>query len=137
MIRVTIGTGFITNSSSVVHYFDKALLKDPDVVAFIKAYGLEDGFVGKEIWNRSLCASLLVTKEQKALVQRQFTGDLYPYGDIIDTPTGPSMKVDDDDAVVIIYGDEYTTFASTLCRLLEQAEERMPDVRGLGSTEFH
>jgi hypothetical protein len=134
MKRLTMGCGFITNSSSVIHYFDKVLLTDPDVAAFVAAYDLQDGLLGSEIYSRSHCSSFLVHEEMKIEARNKFRGQMESYE--LDTTDAPSFAVDEKDVMVIVYGDEYTSFASTLCQLLVTAAERLgKGDRGTG--EFH
>lgn len=122
MKRVTIGIGHITNSSSVVHYFDKRLLGDPDVKAFVEAYGLGEGRVGADLWHRGHCSSYLPTKEAKHEASRRLSGDLYPFGP--GAESGTSIR-EDDDEIIVIYGDEYESFARDLCELLAAAAKKL------------
>lgn len=118
--RVTINIGFVTNSSSVVHHFPKEILEHPKVAAFMKAFEIEEGFVGEDLWNRSECATIAVTKEQKELARQRLMDP--DYG------SAPSIDVDSDD-FVIIYGDEHRSIAATLLDVIGQAlsEERGGD----------
>lgn len=136
MKRISISTGFVTNSSSIVQHFDKTLLLDPDVKAFLDAYDLHEGRCSENIWYRSQAASFLVTKEQKELARRQFTGDLNPFTDEEWECNGPLIDPNKDDEVVVCYGDEYTSFAHTLCELIKAAAERAGK-GDLGGNEYH
>ncbi len=130
MIRITMGCGHITNSSSVVHYFDKALLEDPGVKAFIKAYEMEDGLVGSDMWSRSTCTSFLVNKELKSQANVKLMKEGYE-----DYP-GPQLREDDDSEIVLIYGDEYSNPTHTLCTLLKNAA-RKAGSGDLGGDEYN
>lgn len=132
MMRITIGSGFITNSSSVVHYFDKSLLEDPEVAAFIKAYDLQDGVIGREMYSRSNCSSFLPTRELKEEARRRFSAAMESYG----SESHIDFGADDDNIVTLVYGDEYYSFASILCGLLSEAAERKGS-GNLGGDEFH
>lgn len=113
--RLTINVGFITNSSSCVHFFPKALFMDPSVQAFLSAYDLQNGFVGNDLWHRAECTSLLVTQEQKAKAQADLNSSQYS--------GGPTITCDDE-TVVVIYGDEYDNVArevnEIMCALAEK-----------------
>lgn len=108
---VSITVGFITNSSSVVHHFPRALLEQPEIKAFLEAFEIQDGFVGSEIWNRSSCGSFAVTKEQKAQILAELNHSDYGGGYNVDV---------DGDSVVVVYGDEYSDIASILHHMLWQ-----------------
>lgn len=131
-MRITIGSGFITNSSSVVHYFDKSLLEDPEVAAFIKAYDLQDGIIGKEMYSRSGCSSFLPTRELKEEARRRFNAAMDDYG----VESHIDFGANEDNVVTLVYGDEYYSFASILCKLLSEAADRKGS-GDLGSNEFH
>lgn len=114
-IKISVNTGFITNSSSVVHGFDQELLEDPDVAAFIQTYGMSEGFVG-DVWYRSE-TTFAVTPEQKQEVREAFSTSEF---------SSRSIPGDnDDDSVIIVYGDEYETITSELANLLYQASQRL------------
>lgn len=121
MIGVNIG--FVTNSSSVVYHFPAEVLSHPDVKAFIEALEIRDGFVGEDLWNRGLCETFAVTKEQKAKVARELQDSEYC--------RGPAINVDSNE-VVVIYGDEYPGLAMTLASLLQEAVK----AAGLGERVF-
>lgn len=122
MKKITVNIGFITNSSSVVHHFPKEVLEHPKVKSFIETYGIQNGFVGKDMWRRDECTTLAVTKEQKKDVRNQMD-----YGS--DYCNGPSIDVDSDD-IVLVYGDEYSTIVQALMAVIGEA---MPDVVSYGS----
>jgi len=136
MKRISISTGFVTNSSSIVQHFDKSLLLDPEVASFLETYDLKDGRCSSELWDRSKAASFLVTREQKDLARRQFTGDLNPYAKEEWNTPGPLIDPDKDQEVVVCYGDEYTSFASELCHLLRKAAEKA-SLDPYNSHEYH
>lgn len=117
MKRISINIGFITNSSSVVHNFPRDLLEDPDVAAFVKAYGLERGLMPEDLWYRSQCTTVAMTKEQKTDLKDLFADNEY----------GSSYKIDcheNDDNIVVVYGDEYDSIASEFCDVLCDAMAR-------------
>ncbi len=126
--RLIINVGFITNSSSAIHWFPKELLGDPDVKAFMEAYGLSSGYVGDELWNRGSCESIAITKEQLQNVNEQLSNSEYS-----SNPGG--VNPDDDSTFVIIYGDEYQSVTSELASLLC----KVCDDKGLshGQSEFN
>jgi len=112
-MRISINIGFVTNSSSCVHHFPSELLQHPKIKAFLQTFEIEDGFVGPELWSRTHCTTVAITKEQKAEVQDKLTNN--DYG-----ASGPAINVDTDE-VVVIYGDEYQSIASALCNLMYEA----------------
>lgn len=107
---ISVNTGFVTNSSSVVHHFPRELLEHPRVKAFIEKFGIEGGYVGDDLWDRSRCDSFLVSSAQKELANRTILqGDEWERKVPVNT---------DPDLVVVIYGDEYRSLASDLCEVL-------------------
>jgi hypothetical protein len=118
--RLSMNIGFVTNSSFAVHHFPRQLLEHPDVRAFIEAFEISQGFIGSELWNRSACSTVAMTKEQKAQIVTQFKGEA---GDD-EWMRPPAIDVESDD-VVIIYGDEYTSLAQQLSNLMGKAAEKM------------
>lgn len=109
-LRIGINIGFVTNSSSMVYHFPRELLAEPKIQAFLTAMDLHGGFVGSELWSRDTCTTIAMTKEQKQECVRKLAESDYC------TPPGIST---DDDSVVIIYGDEYQSVASTLAWMLK------------------
>lgn len=127
MKRIFINVGFITNSSSVVHWFPREVLESPDVKAFLEAYELSGGYVGDNLWSRDTCGSFLNSDEQFKRVQAELHGDEYGKGPDIGSP---------EKHVVVIYGDEYSNITSDLCELLREACEKM-GLNGHQSTEYN
>lgn len=113
--QLTVNTGFITNSSSCVHWFDPRVLKDPDVKQFISKYELADGEVGSGLMNRSSCGSYIPNATKHAEAMAQLAGEEYS------PPIGPTY----DDRVIVIYGDEYQTVFSMLSERMRKAAERL------------
>lgn len=126
--RISINSGFVTNSSSVVHYFDKGLLDHPKAVAFMEAYEIDEGFVGEDLWYRSHCDSILISKDSKEeAIKNLNSGDYANYAPSIN-PGG--------EEVIIIYGDEYDSLAQAFAHLLKQIAEEQG--RGdYGSSEYN
>ena len=118
MIRVSINTGFITNSSSVVHGFDRALLEDEEVRTFMETYGLLGGLEGNP-WRRD-SPVIAVTEEQVESVKRSLTEHEYA-----GSSTSAANGLDPKEHIVVIYGDEYRTVANELCGILSEAAERL------------
>lgn len=112
-MRISVNIGFVTNSSSCVHHFPGELLQHPKIKAFMEAFEIAGGFIGPELWHRSHCTTVAITKEQKAEVQHKLTNNEYD-------ARGPAINVDTDE-VVIIYGDEYSSIATALCDLMYEA----------------
>lgn len=108
MRTVTVNVGFITNSSSVVHFFDKKLLEHPEVAAFLSKHEIT-GYVGANLWNRGACESILITDEQKELGQKRMEGFEWGLGNDV-----KGAK----DTFTVIYGDEHWGFAQELCHLI-------------------
>ena len=131
-LRLGMNLGFVTNSSSVVHSFPVAVLQDPNVQAFLKAFEVSGGFVGQDLWHRGECGTFAVTKDQKEEVNRMFQsinheGEEPSYTNIPEVPT-------DDAHVVVIYGDEYQSMASSLSHLMGQVCEKMGILHGYGDS---
>lgn len=108
--ELSINIGFITNSSSIVHYFPKELLSHPKIAAFIKSFEINNGFVGSDVWDRRNCGSFAVTIEQKTAIKTDFK-NMESYV--------PSFDLAEDEDV-IIYGDEYPSIASTLSHMINE-----------------
>jgi hypothetical protein len=110
--------GFITNSSFAVHHFPRQLLEHPEVKAFIESFEVSQGFIGEGLWYRSKCGTFAVTKEQKQKVYDEFHAEGYEeyHPPHIDTES---------DSVLIIYGDEHTSLARSLSRLMRDAADAM------------
>jgi|SRR3989338_1811666 len=114
MRRIMATTGFVTNSSSQVCWFDPKLLENEEVQAFLRAYGIENGYVGSDLWGRSTCGSFVLTKEQREEVNKGMKyGFEYCAGVTLD-PEDPS--------IVTIYGDEFDgdiayELTKLLCRI--------------------
>jgi hypothetical protein len=106
--------GFITNSSSAVHWFPKELLDVPEVRAFMAAYGLSGGTTGSDLWDRSRCDSVALTEAQKHEVRTQLSSAEYSGG------IGESIDPKDASTFVVIYGDEYESVTSELAALLSR-----------------
>jgi len=110
--------GFITNSSFAVHHFPRQLLEHPEVKAFIETFEISQGFVGSDVWNRSMCSTVAMTKEQKQAAHDAFHAEGY------DEYHPPHVDLETD-SVMIIYGDEYSSVARSLSRLMRDAAEAM------------
>jgi len=128
MKRITINIGFITNSSSCIHFFDKRLLGDEQVKAFIDAYGIAGGYVGSDLWHRARCGSFLVNDEQREKARKELNeadfGGPYPVGDA--------------DSVTVIYGDEHSEITMELDTVLKDACRRLNKPEwDLGGTEYN
>lgn len=108
--RVSITTGFVTNSSSVIHHFPNELLSHPKIAAFLKAFEIEDGFIGEDLWDRSACTSVAITKEQKQEVLQKLQNEEF-------ATSHPVIDVDAD-KFVVIFGDEYRSIANMLTDLI-------------------
>ena len=114
-VQIGVNVGFITNSSSVVYHFPVELLEFPEIAAFLRTYEVEGGFVGRDMWSRSRCGSLAVTRDQKDDIRCQLVNS--DYGHV------PEVTVDDDTTFVIVFGDEYHDMASILAGMLREVCE--------------
>jgi len=114
-MRLSINTGFITNSSSVVYHFPEELLEDPEVKAVLDAYGVSGGFISGNLYNRETCDTFAVTEEQKTIVANDLKSDLGP---------GPAIDITGA-TIVVVHGDEYTGLASMLASLLYKTLYRL------------
>lgn len=115
--RIGINIGFITNSSSAVHHFPKALLEDPEIKRFLAALEVEDGFIGSDMWSRNECASLLITKEQKEEALRKLADTEYG-------GSAPGLDMSDE-SVIVIFGDEHHGICHQISDLFDKACERL------------
>lgn len=113
MKRLTINVGFITNSSSAIHWFDKKVLEAPEVKAFLEAYAI-NGYVGN-VWERSRCDTFAPDRKTKEQLVEAFSQEPEWHA--------PGINPGDDD-VVVIYGDEYDSLTKTLCELLASVARR-------------
>lgn len=109
--RISITTGFITNSSSVVYFFKKEALEHPKVKTFMEKFDVQDGFVG-DIWYRSRCASIAVTRAQIEEVRDQLNDPDW-------SAHCPSVP---EDEALLVYGDEYESLPSDLLDILREVE---------------
>lgn len=124
MMKLSVTTAFITNSSSVVHGFDKTLLEEPRVKAFMERYEIQHGFVGPDLWSRSTCGSVVITEDQKAAVQHELSG----YEEAERSADSPvSFK----EEFGVIYGDEYDSVASELCHLISEIVIERDKLKGI------
>ena len=112
-MRLSINLGFVTNSSSAIHHFPAELLEHPEVKKFLQVFEVS-GFVG-DLWNRSACGTIALTKEQKQVAQTRFNND---------NTDVPHIDVDSTDFVVI-YGDEYESLAHTFALLCSDAMAKL------------
>lgn len=115
-LMIGINVGFITNSSSCVYHFPRAVLEDPTMKAFLEAFEVQDGYIGPNLWHRSECGTLAITKEQKVEVRRQLIAADYGRTPGIDTES---------DDIVLIYGDEHRDLTAVILDMLRATLERM------------
>lgn len=111
-LHLSMNIGFVTNSSSMVYHIPRALIEHPSVQAFMKAYEIEDGFIGIDLWHRGYCATVAITREQKLEVRKKLHDS--DYG------TPPPIATDNEEEIVIVIGDEHETIAKRLVGLLER-----------------
>jgi len=110
--------GFVTNSSSVIYSFPKEILLDANVATFIKDHELHHGFIGDDLWQRDKCTSLAITKEQKIYINKKLNQEEEYYYE--------SLCVNEDnDDIILIYGDEYDSIVSTLAQIMENAAKKL------------
>lgn len=113
--QISLVSSFVTNSSSVVHGYDRKALDHPEVKAFMKAYGIEEGYVGDDLFCRSTCESIVITDSQKYEVSITTDDD----GCYAGLPVS-----NDPNTFFLIYGDEYNGAAQELNCLLGDIEQR-------------
>jgi len=123
--RLTFTSGFITNSSSVIHGFPRELLEHPHVKEFMQKYGVTGGMMPRDVWNRAACTAILVTDEQVNAVRKSMTSDNYG-GHIPDTPG----------LFFVIYGDEYESIAEDLSELIRYHLD-LPESTTVYHTEYN
>lgn len=116
--EISFGMGHVTNSSSCIHYLPKEILNHPVVKAFIEAYEIR-GHVGKDIWSRSECGSILFTREQKTEANRDMTQEEY----------GKPLDCDNENEFIVIYGDEYQGIENLFARMCRDVAREL----GLGT----
>ena len=102
----------ITASSSMVHNFPRALLEHPAVKEFMNVF-VPVGFVGKDL-GRSACTTIAITQEQKLQFKKMSEQVGYETNIHVDMS---------EDSVFVMYGDEYSSVAEELMRLVHQAAE--------------
>lgn len=126
--RLVINVGFVTNSSSVVYHFPKALWEHPRVQALARAYGIDkEGYIGS-VWYRSDCESVAVSREEKEALRSAFMDNEYG--------TPPGIDVDNEGPIVV-YGDEYDGLAQTLVSLASSLHQEDPSLPDLVGEDFH
>lgn len=109
--EITLGLGHTTNSSSCIHFFPKEILKHPLLASFLERYEISGGFVGEDLWDRSVCDSLLLTEEQKGLAEKDLKS--------MEGTRPPSVMGGSQEEFVVIYGDEYSGIASIFAEMCE------------------
>jgi len=120
---IGMNVGFITNSSSVVYHFPKEVLEHKSVKHLIESYNIGNGYIGSDMWHRGQCESIATTKETKKALKDQMKSDYLSLG-YGDEYYGPQID-DEDDSIVIVYGDEYDGLAQELCYAMEEACEEL------------
>jgi len=125
MKQIIANTGFVTNSSSQICWFDSKVLENEKVKAFMATFGIENGYVGEELWRRDTCGSVILTKAQKEDANMQLEREDYG-GGIGILPT--------ESDVVLIYGDEY---AGDIAYILAQIIREVQKDAEKNSTEFN
>lgn len=122
----TLSIGHTANSSSRVVHVPQRLLEDhPDIRAFMEAYDLHEGLVGEDLWGRSTCDSVLLTREQKQEAKEALYSHEYSQPDRL-----PDFAVDDDDQAVIVYGDEYQGVGQILLRMIRERYDEIGHLPG-------
>ena len=121
-MRLSMNIGFVTNSSFAVHHFPQQVLENPAVRGFLRAFEISQGFIGADLLNRSRCGTVAMTKKQKRDVAETFNNE-FPQ-DPDELFQAPDIDVKSND-ILIIYGDEYTSLAHNLSRLMEEAAKEM------------
>lgn len=130
-LRLGINLGFVTNSSSVVHHFPAEVLNDPVVRLFLDKFEIGGGFIGSDLWHRGACSTVAMTKEQKREVQRKLQAINEGQESDGYMARVPAINTEDD-SIVVIFGDEYTSLASALSRLMSEAAKQL----GLGDLGY-
>ena len=118
--KFTINVGFITNSSSVVHYLPPELWNHPKIKALFELYG-GDGYVGNYMASRVGCETVAVTPEQKEQA-------LHEYRDVFESGFSLS-STEKETGAVIIFGDEYQSLPQLLSSMARDlaSEEGIED----------
>lgn len=119
-MRLSMNIGFTTNSSFAVCHFPRQLLDHPTVKEFIELFEVSQGFIGDDMWNRSTCSTMAVTRKQKERLVEAF----HVEGEDAQWVKPPAIDVESDD-VTVIYGDEYTSLARNLAGLMREAAKEM------------
>lgn len=109
---LSVTSGFITNSSSVVYEFPTALMEHPEVSGFLAAYGIEKGYLNGSPWDRSQCDAVLVTQEQRVEYQNRLAEEP-DYG-------APHIS-SDPNVLVVVHGDEHPSLATELLEVMAKA----------------
>lgn len=111
--------GFVTNSSSVIHYFDKKVFDDPEVKAFMEKYELKD-ILPADVWCRSTCHCLITEEDTFDKVNEDL---IRSYSD--DDYYRNYLEGYDPNKAIIIYGDEYDSIYHDLSNIIGDACKRL------------
>lgn len=125
----SINVGFITNSSSVVCFCPREVWNHPEVQGFIKAFEIDDGFVGPDMWDRGNCASILLTEEQKEKAIADFNSLDHNYCN------WPRFEPTNADEIILIYGDEYDTVVTDILSFLRKIAVKLG--KEINSSEYN
>ena len=119
--QIGINVGFVTNSSSMVFHFPRAVFEAPEIQSFLKKFELEEGFVGEDLWYRGTsCGTLAITPEQKALARSRLVKHAY----MEEGGYYPGIATDTDEVVVVIC-DETHDRAFIIAEMMKETAERM------------
>lgn len=110
---LSIISGFITNSSSVINGFDASVLSDKRIQTLLSKYGVKNGFIGEDLLSRGTCGSLIISAEQKAQAKQTFAECEY----------GAANFDFEDGRVYVMYGDEYDSLARELSEIMREISE--------------
>lgn len=119
-LLIGINSGFVTNSSSMVYHVPREFFDHPQVKKFMEVYEISEGFVGENLWGRSTCGTLAMTKEQKQEVVRNFRQPGY------EDFRHPAIDVESDE-VVIVLGDEHNQIVNMLVHLINRTRSPTGD----------
>ena len=112
-LRLQFNTGFVTNSSSCVHFFNKKdILENPSAMAYIRMIGLDKvacGYFGADYLCRSQ-GDAVIWSESAVEDAREYDRD-GEYGCHEDIPVG--------DVVLVLASSEVETFAQRFWSMMQ------------------
>ena len=131
-LTLSITSGFITNSSSVIYNFPNEMLEFPEVKALFRFYNISmtDGLIPADVWHRSVEGDTVVfNREQKQILVDQ-TKDMFGDFEDMQDMRIPTFNPEDDSTFTLIASDEAGTIVLAMIHKLDAIARK----RGIGVT---